>query len=204
MNRIHIAAFAIAATAAVAATPLFAQSGGNPPSNAAADPGTTMPLGEADQSGGAPSMHRWGMGGMGQGMWHGGSGAMPWQMTMGHGAMRRRMMERSPQAWCIERLARRAGLRAYIETKLDLTPAQMPLWRKVQDAASAERQQERQLCEAMKPGAPTTVLDRLGRMQQFLSVRLAGLTAAKPALEALYNSLTPEQKQIIDHPFRLP
>jgi hypothetical protein len=201
VNRIYIAALAIAATAAVAATPLFAQSGGNPPSNAAAKPGATVPLGEGDQSAGAPPMYgRWGMG---QGMQQGGPGAMPWKMMMGHGGMRR-MVGRSPQAWCIERLARRAGLRAYIETKLNLTPAQMPLWRKVQDAADTETQQERQLCDALKPGAPSTVLDRLDRREQFLSVRLAGLKAVKPALEALYKSLTPEQKQILDHPFRMP
>jgi hypothetical protein len=191
MNRMYYAAFAAAATAAVAATPLFAQPqpGGNPPANAAATPGATAPPGEAGQPGGAPPMP--GRLGMGEGMWQGGPGAMPWQM-----------MERSPRDWCVERLARRAGLRAYIEAKLDLTAAQRPLWQKVQDAAGAEAQKERQLCDTMKPGAGATVLDRLGRMQQFLSMRLAGLTALKPALEALYNSLTSEQKQIIDDPFR--
>jgi hypothetical protein len=202
VNRIYIAAIAIAATAAVAATPLFAQSGGNPPSNAATNPAATVPLAEGDQSAGAPPMHgRWGMGqGMRQGMQQGGPGAMPWKMMMEHGGMRR-MMGRSPQAWCIERLARRAGLRAYVETKLNLTPPQMPLWRKVQDAADSETQQERQLCGAIKAGAPSTLLDRLDRREQFLSVRLAGLKAVKPALQALYNALTPEQKQILDHPF---
>ena len=46
------------------------------------------------------------------------------------------------------------------------------------------------------------MLDRMGRREQFLSARLQALQQARPALEALYNSLTPDQKAIIDHPFR--
>jgi hypothetical protein len=179
---------AVAATA-VAATPLLAQSGNGPASNAAANPGATVPLG-GDQAGGALATHgHWGMG-------ENGPGAMPW--------MRHRMMQRSPQAWCEERLARRAGLRAYVAAKLNLTAAQRPLWQKVQASASNEARQERQLCNAMKPGASLTLIDRLDRMQKLLTVRLNGLKAAKPAVEALYEALTPEQRKIIDHPFRMP
>ncbi|HEV2300347.1 MAG TPA: Spy/CpxP family protein refolding chaperone, partial [Stellaceae bacterium] len=97
----------------------------------------------------------------------------------------------------------RAGLRAYVGAKLDLSAEQRPLWRKVQAAARSEAQEERRLCAAMHPGAASTTLDRLDRMQQFLAVRLAGLKAARPAVEALYKTLTPEQRKIIDHPFRM-
>ena len=65
---------------------------------------------------------------------------------------------------------------------------------------------ERQLCGSLptQPGlqAQGTILDRMGRREQFLSARLQALQQARPALEALYNSLTPDQKAIIDHPFR--
>jgi FixJ family two-component response regulator len=54
----------------------------------------------------------------------------------------------------------------------------------------------------LKPGGDTTMLDRLDRMQQFLSTRLEASQAAKPAVEALYQALTPEQRAIFDHPFR--
>lgn len=205
MNKLLFAAFAVAATTAVAAAPLFAQSGnnpagGNPAANAAAaNPAATAPLGgTGGEAGGMPEKQgRWGMG-------RNGPGAMPWKMMMGHMAMRHRMMGRSPQAWCEERLARRAGLRAYIVAKLDLTAAQRQLWRKVQAAARSEARAERQLCDAMKPGDQTSVIDRLGRMQRFLTVRLDGLKKAKPAVEALYKALTPEQRKVIDHPFRMP
>jgi hypothetical protein len=54
----------------------------------------------------------------------------------------------------------------------------------------------------LKPGGAPTLLDRLDRMQQFLSARLQGIEAAKPALQSLYQALSPEQRAIIDHPFR--
>ena len=91
---------------------------------------------------------------------------------------------------------------AYTEAKLDLTPEQRPLWDRVQSIAQTEQQEERQLCAALKSGGDTTMLDRLDRMQQFLSTRLEALQAAKPAVQALYQALTPEQRGVFDHPFR--
>jgi hypothetical protein len=112
------------------------------------------------------------------------------------------MMHRNPQERCEERLAWRAAMRAYTEVKLDLTPEQRPLWDRVQGIAQTEQQKERQLCSSLKPRDETSVLDRLDRMQQFLSARLEALQAAKPAVQALYQALTPEQRTIFDHPFR--
>jgi hypothetical protein len=86
--------------------------------------------------------------------------------------------------------------------KLGLTPEQRPLWDRLQSIAQTEQQKERQLCAALKPREETTTLDRLDRMQQFLSTRLEALQAAKPAVQALYAALTPEQRVIFDHPFR--
>ena len=116
--------------------------------------------------------------------------------------MHRMMMRRNPQERCEERLAWRAAMRAYTEAKLDLTPEQRPLWDRVESIAQSEQQKERQLCSSLKPRDETTVLDRLDRMQQFLSTRLEALQAAKPAVQALYQALTPEQRAIFDHPFR--
>jgi hypothetical protein len=113
-----------------------------------------------------------------------------------------RMMHRNPQERCEERLARRAAMRAYTEAKLNLTAEQRPLWDKVQTIVQSEQQKERQLCAGLKPRDETTMPDRLDRMQQFLSTRLEALQAAKPAVQALYQALTPEQRAIFDHPFR--
>lgn len=118
------------------------------------------------------------------------------------GMMHHMMMRRDPKERCEERLAWRAAMRAYTEAKLDLTAEQRPLWDKVESAAKAEEQKERQLCTTLKEPGDATALDRLDRMQQFLSTRLEALQAAKPAVQTLYQALTPEQRAILDHPFR--
>jgi hypothetical protein len=115
---------------------------------------------------------------------------------------RRAAMRRNPQQHCIDRLAWRAARRAYVEAELNLTADQRPLWDKVQSTAESGQQKERQLCQSLKPGEESTVLDRMDRAQQFLSARLDALQTARPAVQALYQSLTPEQKAIFDHPFR--
>jgi hypothetical protein len=127
-----------------------------------------------------------------------------WPMMRGM-MMRHMMMRRGdPQERCTDRLAWRAARRAYVEAKLNLTAQQQPLWDKVQSAVQTEEQKERQLCAALKPGAEPTLLDRMDRMQQFLSARLEALQAARPAVQALYQALTPEQQAILNRPFRRP
>jgi len=140
----------------------------------------------------------------------GGAEAMPGmgdgEMPM-HRMMMRHMMHGmmrgggDPQERCIDRLAWRAARRAFVASKLDLTAAQRPLWDKVESAAQSEEQKERQLCAALKGSAAPTAVERLDRMQQFLAARLAGVEAAKPAVAALYEALSPAQRAILDHPF---
>jgi hypothetical protein len=137
----------------------------------------------------------------GRGQWmhrEDGPGTGGWRGMMMH----RMMMHQDPKERCGERLAWRAAMRAYTEAKLDLTPEQRPLWDKVQSAAQAEEQKERQLCGTLKEPDEATMLTRLDHLQQLLSTRLEALQAAKPAVQALYQALTPEQRAIFDHPFR--
>jgi hypothetical protein len=132
----------------------------------------------------------------------GGKGAMrPWMRRpgmMGQG-MGPGMMQ-SPSERCIDRLARRAGHRAYLEVRLNLTAAQRPLWDKLQAIAQNTEQQERQICQGLKPRDKSTIVDRMGAMQQMLSAKAAGLQAAAEPLAALYQALTPEQRTLLDHP----
>ncbi|HEX3538096.1 MAG TPA: Spy/CpxP family protein refolding chaperone [Stellaceae bacterium] len=123
----------------------------------------------------------------------------------GHHGWMRQMMQMPPQQRCEERLARRAGIVAYLVAKLNFNDQQRPLWDKLNAVLQTNAGRERQLCTTLKPAdqrGQETMLDRINRREQFLSARLQGLQQAKPALEQLYNSLTPEQKAIADHPFR--
>jgi hypothetical protein len=149
---------------------------------------------ETQQAQAAPISEHWGEEQRGGGRWmHGREGDWP---MMRHG------MIGDPQERCLDRLAWRAARRAYVEAKLNLTAEQRPLWDKVQSTAQTEEQQERQLCSSITPGTEQNLLDRMDRMQQFLTVRLNALQAARPALQTLYQALTPEQRVILDHPFR--
>ena len=178
MNRSMLAGAALIAGVAIAA-PMLAYS--------AAD--TPGPLAQAAAGGqgddpGPDGWHRGGWGPMGPPGWM-------------HG-----MMNRSPQQRCEERLARRAGIIAYVVAKLDLKPEQKPLFDRLQAIAQAAGDKERQLCASLKSAGQATMLDRINRREQFLSVRLQALQEARPALEQFYQALTPEQKAIVDHPFR--
>jgi hypothetical protein len=188
VKRILLAA--VLATTTAIAVPIIASSA----QDAETQQAQAAPPGSADEQSGEE--HRGGPGRWMRG--EGGQGMHGWRGMMMH----RMMMHRSPQERCEERLAWRAAMRAYTEAKLDLTPEQRPLWDKVESIAQTEQQKERQLCSSLKSRDETTVLDRLDRMQQFLSTRLEALQTAKPAVQALYQALTPEQRAIFDHPFR--
>jgi LTXXQ motif family protein len=189
VRRMLLAA-AFAATAAIV-VPVFAQQAGNTDTQTnQAAPGTQQAGG--DQGAGS----QWTRG-------RGGWGMRGWPM-MRRGMWRGAAMRGDPQQRCIDRLAWRAARRAYVEAELDLTAEQRPLWDKLQSLAQAEQQKERQWCQQLKPGEQSTALDRMDRAQQFLSARLDAVQSAKPALQALYQALTPEQRAIMDHPFRRP
>jgi hypothetical protein len=119
--------------------------------------------------------------------------------------MHQMMMRASPRERCEERIAHRAAMTAYTLTKLNLTAEQKPLWDKLNGVIQTATDRERQLCASL-PSAEQrgqeTILDRVNRREQFLSARLQALQQAKPALEALYQSLSPDQKAIINHPLR--
>jgi hypothetical protein len=111
----------------------------------------------------------------------------------------------SPQQRCVDRLARRAGFVAAIGFKLNLTPDQKPLWDKVIAANEAADNAQRKLCDALPASkedfGKLTLMDKIKHREQVLQARLQGLQQAEPAVQALYDKLTPDQKAIVDRPF---
>jgi hypothetical protein len=176
MRKSMLAGAAVIAAAAAVAVPVMAWSDDN-------------------QSAQAGQGQEWQHGG---GMWRH-EGMRPGMYEMNREA------DRSPQQKCEEHLARRAGFVAYLGARLNLTADQKPLWDKVQAATQAAQDKQRQLCGTLKPAAERgqeTVLDRMSRREQKLTAQLQGLQQVEPAVQALYQALTPEQKALVDHPFR--
>lgn len=103
-------------------------------------------------------------------------------------------------ALCGEIGARAAGRLAYLEARLDLTAAQKPLFERWKDVRLTAAQRIAQKCDsapkkdmAMR-GEPRSPVERLAREEEMLKNRLAEIGAERPALAALYGSLTDEQK----------
>lgn len=112
-----------------------------------------------------------------------------------------------PVAWhkqmCVDRYARNAGRVAYVEARLSLTDSQRPLfdsWKQTVLGSAKSRENE---CLARQPHMGDmhrrNILERQARMQQMMQSRLADLTAEQPSLKTLYDSLSPEQKLVLDH-----
>jgi hypothetical protein len=115
-----------------------------------------------------------------------------------------RMMPKfSPKSFCEDRIARRVGARAYLKEKLDLKPEQMSAWDAFQKAADAASAKEKTRCAALPtemPKTPPSFADRLNRRDERMKSRLESIEAVKPTLLALYDKLTPEQKEVLDRP----
>jgi hypothetical protein len=101
---------------------------------------------------------------------------------------------------CGDMYAHQAAHLAYVEAKLDLTAQQRPAWTKWQQANLDAAAKMRTACLEAAPkaeGRPTAP-EREARMEKFLTLKLQTLQATRPALEALYAELTPEQKTVFD------
>jgi hypothetical protein len=112
----------------------------------------------------------------------------------------------APQQACIDRLARRAGFLASVGFKLNLTAEQKPLWDKVVAATQSAEEGQRKLCASLPASVADrdkeTIIDRMKHRQAMLQAQLEALQQTGPAVQALYEKLTPEQKAVVDHPFR--
>jgi hypothetical protein len=109
-----------------------------------------------------------------------------------------------PDLACKERFARQAGFLAYLGAKLEPNAAQQPLWDKYHQAMLDGATTQRAICldNAKSPWQGLTVLERRDRVEKILAARLNALHATRPPLDALYQSLTPEQRALLDRPRR--
>jgi LTXXQ motif family protein len=108
----------------------------------------------------------------------------------------------SLKAMCQEQVARRIGNRAYIKAKLDLKPEQMSAWTAFEKAADEASAKDKSRCASLPEDVktPPTYPDRLNLQEEMMKARLESIQAVKPSLQALYASLTPEQKAVFDRP----
>jgi hypothetical protein len=114
-------------------------------------------------------------------------------------AMGRMHAERRAQI-CQTIYAHKVGELAFLEARLSLTPAQTPLfsrWKTV--SLNIARQHQGDCASHHRPEQPPTIMDRLTREEGLLKQRLADIQAERPALAALYDSLTASQRDALRH-----
>jgi hypothetical protein len=101
---------------------------------------------------------------------------------------------------CNDRYAHTAGRLAYLEASLSVTDAQRGALDRWRDAVLGEAKSHVQACLARAPheGHAPDALERSADAQKMLETKLAALRSERPALEAFYSSLTPEQKTLFD------
>jgi hypothetical protein len=104
------------------------------------------------------------------------------------------------QQMCSDRYARHVGQIAYLEAKLSLSDPQRPLFASWKDSVLASAKSHESECLAMQHdfAHPSSILDREAHLRDMLQHTLAELDAQRPAMTALYQSLTPGQKHIVD------
>jgi hypothetical protein len=115
---------------------------------------------------------------------------------------RDRMANFNPKAFCLDRVARRAGNRTYLKIKLDLKPEQMTAWDAFAKASDAADVKDTARCNALPSEMKErpNYVDRLGMEEAYMKARVERIEAVKPSLTALYNTLSPEQKTALDRP----
>ncbi len=112
-----------------------------------------------------------------------------------------RMMDGPRRAqFCHDMYAHKVGELAFLEAKLSLNAGQEPLFAHWKQASLDIAKQREGSCasdqrRARVPGQRPSVVDRLSREEDMLKHRLADIEAERPALTALYASLTPAQKE---------
>jgi len=106
---------------------------------------------------------------------------------------------------CIEPFARLNGRLGYLEVKLSLTGAQRPLWDTWRAAVADGAGKVQAVClkGAAAPDAHPTIVERLAHVQEKLATEAAGLQGAQPSLAALYQALTPEQRELFEHGLKM-
>ena len=99
---------------------------------------------------------------------------------------------------CSEDLAGLMGHLSYLETKLDLTEQQRPLWTAWRDAVVAGQREDQAECLRDTAAGDPNIVDRMDDTAKDLAAKAAHIRAAQAPLVAFYGALTPAQKALLD------
>jgi Spy/CpxP family protein refolding chaperone len=97
---------------------------------------------------------------------------------------------------CRDVYANKAGELAFLEAKLSLDAKQAPLFARWKQASlEIAKQNEGDCAGPRRDLRRPSAVDRMALEEELLKKRLANIQAERPSLTALYNALTPAQKE---------
>jgi hypothetical protein len=118
------------------------------------------------------------------------------------GSPRGAMREGGREQICRDVYAGKAGELAFLEAKLSLDARQAPLFARWKQASLEIAKQNEGDCAGPRRdlrGHRPSVVERMTLEEDLLKKRLADIRAESPSLTALYNALTPTQKEEFSH-----
>ena len=103
---------------------------------------------------------------------------------------------------CEDGYARAVGRMGYLETRLNLTGTQPSLFSAWRSSRLAIAKREADACaqrDVSQDRQEMSPVDRMTRMEERLKQRIADLDAERPSFTALYNALSPDQRNALTH-----
>lgn len=110
------------------------------------------------------------------------------------------------RAACEDQLNRAAGMAAYLKSELRLRTDQNDVWLKLEQAAEPALQELHAVCDKLptEPSPPATLLEAIEIAEQSTSAQLNFFRVIRDPLRAFYETLSPEQRQMLQPPKPLP
>ena len=108
----------------------------------------------------------------------------------------------APRVACEDEIDRLAGIVGYLKSKERLEGDQKSAWDKVETAAAPGLAKLRALCADLPsyPGGPPALPARVDFMAKQMTARAELLSAIREPLRALYDTLSPDQRALLDMP----
>lgn len=111
-------------------------------------------------------------------------------------------MRASPKAFCEGRIHLEAGIRAHLRSRLRLDAGQREAWSKMEALVEPIDLRARELCAALPAdiAAPPAAPDKLAFAEKQLGLRLEMVKALQAPFREFYQTLTAEQRAVLDRP----
>jgi hypothetical protein len=100
---------------------------------------------------------------------------------------------------CVDRIARRLALRAYLKERLNLNAQQLSAWQDFENAATEADTEERLGCSKMAATPDgQTIVKRIDMAEEMLTRRLAQMQKVGAPLRKVIATLSPDQLRLLE------